>query len=216
MKSNHAPIPPSLDHVVRIQPDRDIILALDEEGKELARLAFEVEGRMVCFQTPTLAKFPMFSQKLGHLFLLLSAYIPNVELPESFVETHNGKVDKVWDKISGVMIASAPVIKSMILDLFFKYLDVKIGGVSTKRKWWGGKSDSQKWFENNVRITDCQKVLSACLMVDDLVKKNATFLLQRAYSQKSAEQSSKLTLVKKPDSPSSPLTLTPSSLFDSL
>jgi hypothetical protein len=210
------PNPPSADHIVKIDLETEIMLAYDRELGELARFAFEVEGKQIYFRTPSLAKYRAYAKKMGVLFTYWGRVNGNVEMPENPVDSYNGTPHPTWDKIVQIMIAGASFIRKMVLELFFQYLDAKVEGFDGKRKWWGGKSDAQKWFEENCRITDLQKVLSACLAVDDMVKKNAIFLLKKEFNQKLAERSSRLTLVKKPESLSSTSIPSQSSLFDSL
>jgi hypothetical protein len=187
--------PPSDDHVVKLNIDDDIIFATDKEGNELCRLAFEVEGRLVHFQTPRVNKYAGFVKRLAELSSLLSRYMPNVEMPDDLAEAYNTPlVNDLWLRLSSIAVGQHKKTKEIILDIFFNYLDGRIKGIET---------DQKEWFCENARIDQLQRVFSACYAVDDLIKKNALFCLQSQLNlQNLEEQNSSLTLVKKQEPPS--------------
>jgi len=187
----------STDHVVNIQPDKDVILALDEvSGRELCKFEFNISGKPILFRTPLFSRYPGFLKKLANLFTLIAGYAPNIELPDNLTEAFNNPLgNEIWQRLSAVAVSATPQVSKLVIDLFFNYLDPQILHIK-KRKWHTLKSDYRKWFIENARIEDIQKLFAVSLCVDDLVKKNARFLLQSEKHQQSQVESTKLLLVR--------------------
>ena len=174
--------PPSGDHVIKFSPNTDVVLAY-QDGQELARLAWEVDGHLVHFKAPTLAQWPGFVKKMSALLTLLHQYSSNVEIPEDMVKewasiTGSDHGDRVYQQIMGVAITARKQVPKLCLDIFFNYLSGTIKGVGAGLKGRKFVKAQRKWFEEHIPVTDVQKVFTACLCVDQLVKKNAEFILQ--------------------------------------
>jgi hypothetical protein len=226
--------PPSEDHVVKIKPDKDIILALDENGDELCKLAFEIDGKLCHFRTPILAKWQGFAKKYAQLLIILSQHAGNLQVPEDKVEEYKNNEDNIlWKKLSALALTSNDETINLVMDIFFNYLDGAIEGVklteqelkhNKKIKKKSKKEDvkeitinekQMQWFRNHLRIEDVQKMFSAILCVDDLIKKNATFMLQTTY-QKSQGKNIVSFSKKKAESQQTGLTREQSSTLEQL
>lgn len=194
--------PPSKDHIVKIQPDKDIVLALDEDGNELCKLAFEVDGKLCHFRTPVLAKWQGFAKKYAQLLIILGQHAPNLEVPDDKLEEYkNNESNILWKKLSALALTTNAETINLVLDMFFNYLDGAIEGVkptekelkqNKKIKNKSKKEDIKQitinekqieWFKNHLRMEDIQKMFSAIINVDDLIKKNATFILTTTYQR---------------------------------
>jgi hypothetical protein len=175
--------PPSEDHIVKIQPDKDIVLALDENGDELCKLAFEIDGKLCHFRTPILAKWQGFAKKYAQLLIILGQHAGNLEVPDDKLEEYkNNESNILWKKLSALALTTNAETVNLVLDIFFNYLDGAIEGVKAKK----GKTINEKqieWFKNHLRVEDIQKMFSAIINVDDLIKKNATFVLTTTYQK---------------------------------
>ncbi len=182
----------SKDHLINIDIDKDIILALDPEtGEELCHFSFEAEGKLVYFRSPVLAKWPGFVRKMAYLFTVLGQSAENVLLPDDKTEFYNDPdSNKFFSAISAKLISSRRFVQKLIIEIFFNYLNGKIEGIK-ENKYLRKKAPLIKWFYHNVQIADIQKIFSACLSVDELVKKNANFVTTKTL-QKSAEQNGEL------------------------
>jgi hypothetical protein len=194
--------PISQDHIIKINPSEDIILALDpDSGKELCRFNFQVNGKQVYFKTPTWGKWDGFKKKLTELFVYLMEHAPNIDARKADEEeadlvklfrdpAHN----PAWRKLSGAAISTRKRVRNLVLEIFFDYLDGYIDGLEINYPQKGllrkrEMTDNEKkkhftkvqaeWFIENARIDDSQRVFSACLAVEDLVKKNAIFILKK-------------------------------------
>jgi hypothetical protein len=198
----------SEDHIVKIQPSEDVILAINPETKEeLCKLMFEIGSHRVFFNTPVLCKFDKFALKFAQLLTYLSQYAENLDTRKEGEEdsdlvklykdpSHN----PIWRKLSAIALNARSIVRELAIDIFFNYLDGYIEGVQPKKKiyWWkqflykerGNDLIEElerkrfakaqiKWFKKNFRIDSLQRIFSACLAVDDLIKKNATFVLEK-------------------------------------
>jgi hypothetical protein len=191
------------DHIVKIKPSEDVVLALDSEGNELCKLEFEVKGTRIRFNTPVLNKHPQFAIKLAQLFSYLSQHSgqlsmvnPGEKEPDLVKLYKDPDHNPVWKKLSAIAITSRPVVLELVFDIFFNYLDGYIVDIEyeypkvREKLFFKREMDEEEkskyrfekqkeWFGSHVRIDSVQRIFSACLAVDDMIKKNATFVLEK-------------------------------------
>lgn len=198
LKAEQADQPTTHDHIVKLDLDKDIVLALDENGNELCRFAFEVDGRDVAFTTPKLFKWSGFVRKMAILFSRLAQFAPNAQMPDNKIENYiDPTTNAVWNTIVTKVIMARQDINALITNIFFKYLDGCIEGI--EKRWWQSDEKAQiKWFRRHVEIADLQKIFAAVLAVDDLIKKNATIVLEKQF-QRSRAANGVHSLVKRPE-----------------
>ncbi len=152
----------SEDHLVKIQPDTDIVLALDENGNELCRFLFEIEvetpdgkweSKRVTFRTPTLSKWKGFLVKFARLSAVMAQIAPNVEIPDMI---NNGDHNRLWNAAAKIFVQVSQIQK-LITELFFDYLDARIESAIPSYKGFLRKRleshayASKRFFSENAR-----------------------------------------------------------------
>jgi hypothetical protein len=207
----------SQDHIIQMDLDKDVVLAVDDEWNELARFEFVIANRQVTFKFPTVAKYPTFVKKFAQLLITMAQYAPNLQIPENLTKAFSDDgAEAVWKKLSATAIASNQSVKQLVLDLFFNYLDGRIAGFHNRKvPLFLLKRLTRKWFSTYARIDDLQKVFSACLCVDELIKKNARITTEKKLQRLQGPNSNNI-LPMKSESPSKSNSDSPSSSYEPL
>lgn len=196
--------------IVLLNLEDDMIEDVDQYGRETLRLGIMVNERLVGFKFPRMTDWNKFQHDLIDLWFVLSKVAGNVQIPENAFQHANEK-DKfqIWAKLMQIAYKSPPIQKQLF-KLIFRYLTPRVTGFPQLKilEWV-----HERYIRKNIRIDQVHKLFLAILSVDDWVKKNAIFCLEKVLGM-SLPQTFLPNYPKDTGGSQKPLKTNPSSTFD--
>jgi hypothetical protein len=189
---------PADARLVRISLDDDVVLATDLNGVELLEMSIRVMDRKTReyhwmeLQYPLERDYDQFRTELAEVLLLMGQR-ENFYVPDDIKEFTEENAYKIWANVTSQLFFFSPARNKMI-DLCFRYLN----------PWVDGIGDIEKvdlWLRGNLCVNAAQRMLTVALCINDVVKKNASWITDRI-SQRVTQHPSVATWPKKQDTTS--------------
>ena len=213
-KQTQSDISQNEDYLIKIDPEEDIITAVDKDENELHRLFFEVDGKKLYFRTPKLCNMKSYQIALAEMTFILAKYAGELELDDKKDFVKNPTENNIQRKLLSVAIGANQKVRDLCIKIFFQYLDGQIENIKyseyNKKKWWSQRRFNKKslkhnidWFNEHARVEHLYDLFIACKNPDEILKKKGQFNLGKMAKPRlhpSKVSSSKTSSAPKPDS----------------
>lgn len=180
-----------------------MVFETDDEGKELHSLEFSVRERgsgrpgiirTVYVNFPASDKFDEFVEKFGGWSAALAEYYSDLFVyPDEITEIlRSGPGMQVW-AIQTYYVLRIKFFRDGMRDLFYDCLDPEVDGMNLE--------ESRAWLGRHAGIDKVYHMFLSVALVDEWLKKNATYALETRYQIPRQSGSFNMSR-KKADSPS--------------
>lgn len=168
--------------IIKVDLDEQVILATDESGEELLRLAVECGDKLITFRFPAYGVWDLYCKRIQELFIRLSSFGSELEmnLPENMQDIlKTGENPSAW-AIQMAIALRPKFVGKLVEHIFFRFLRPAIDG----------KPITKEWARENLGIDQLIRMFAAILFVDHWVKKNTHYLLETMFQAYQAPGSS--------------------------
>lgn len=179
-------------------PD-DSVLAVDDDGNGLIRLALEIRERKtrivrtVEFDFPTLGDWDQYQRDCAEVFQILAVGVPDLWIPESMEKARQDPQGyRDWAAVMSVSCRQSSVA-GRLLDIVTTYLDPMMQD--------DVGCDGSTWVKQHMTPGQAVEMLALILLVEEMIQKKTKYSLIRVFRLVTAL----------PSSPSSPTPPTPAS-----
>ena len=164
--------------IQNIKLEDDMILAVDENEVELLRFQFTFDNCIFKFKAPTYRQHRILLINYARIITELANIFPQLIYPDlELLKNENKWFD--WKKITSKAFSSRTVIK-LIEKTLIMLLDIPKNGNPIFSLY--KRLKYIRLFKNKLNIFQMQKLFAFMISIEDIVKKNLAFHLEKIYN----------------------------------
>jgi len=163
-----------MDTIIKISLDDDVILSIDEQGNELLKFQMKIGEKEFIIKPPCYREHLSLLREHALLVQQFARFDPNMLYLTYEIVSDETKLFE-WADTYSKIFQNRKLI-NRIEKLLFRFFDMPF---------------NQKYFRKNATLFDIQKIFAFMCSLDELVKKNAKYFIEKAYGiQQTKPQSS--------------------------